>query len=188
MKNLLVSHSILRFFASLRMTPKKRNLCPCRVYIQANFQRVRIEKLDHTPKRSILALTCHWGKYALRITEIVSATARKYRYYVFDGEYIVEWPEWMVYNIGNTGLPDDDVRSLTVDSYGNVWIGTYEGLAKFDGEKWTVYNTGNSGLPSNRVTAHGKNNQGDLVASGVYFCVITTDQGERAVCKGTVLR
>jgi len=40
-KNLLASYSGLRFFAEfilsvvegLRMTPKKRNLCPCRVYI-----------------------------------------------------------------------------------------------------------------------------------------------------------
>lgn len=58
-------------------------------YIQVNFQRVRIERLDHTPERSILGMTCYWGKYALRITEIVSATERKYRYYVFDGEYII---------------------------------------------------------------------------------------------------
>ena len=34
----------------------------------------------------------------------------------------------------------------------------------------------------------GKNDKGDIVANGVYFCVITTDQGERAVCKVAVLR
>jgi len=34
----------------------------------------------------------------------------------------------------------------------------------------------------------GKNTKGDLVASGIYFCLITTDQGERAVCKVAVLR
>ena len=58
-------------------------------YIQANFQRVQIVELDQTPKRSILVLTCYWGKYAIRITEIVSTTERKYRYYILDGDYIV---------------------------------------------------------------------------------------------------
>ena len=34
----------------------------------------------------------------------------------------------------------------------------------------------------------GKNDKGDIVANGVYFYVITTDGGERAVCKVAVLR
>jgi flagellar hook assembly protein FlgD len=34
----------------------------------------------------------------------------------------------------------------------------------------------------------GMNDKGDIVANGVYFCVITTDQGERAVAKVAVLR
>ena len=38
------------------------------------------------------------------------------------------------------------------------------------------------------VTWDGRNEEGDVVANGVYFCVISTDKGERAVCKVAVLR
>lgn len=38
------------------------------------------------------------------------------------------------------------------------------------------------------LTWDGKNDKGDIVANGVYMAVITTDQGERAVCKVAVLR
>jgi hypothetical protein len=48
-------------------------------------------------------------------------------------------------------LPDNKVRSITIDGSGNKWIGTGGGLAKFDGTNWTVYNTSNSGLPDNKV-------------------------------------
>ena len=59
------------------------------------------------------------------------------------------------YNKANSGLPDNDVRSLAIDGSGNKWIGTYDGgLAKFDGKNWTVYNTSNSGLPDNIIACH----------------------------------
>ena len=51
----------------------------------------------------------------------------------------------------NSGLPNNDVRSLAIDGSGNKWIGTDRGLAKFNGTNWTVYNTSNSGLPSDSV-------------------------------------
>ena len=38
------------------------------------------------------------------------------------------------------------------------------------------------------VTWDGRNEEGDVVANGVYFCVISSDKGERAVCKVAVLR
>jgi hypothetical protein len=56
---------------------------------KANFQQVRVTKKDDTPKRSILELICTYGKYTVRIYEIVSDVGRKYSYYVFDGDYIV---------------------------------------------------------------------------------------------------
>jgi len=56
-------------------------------------------------------------------------------------------------------LPDDDVRSIAIDSQGNKWIGTIEGLAKFDGLNWTVYTTYNSGLPDNWIQEIAFDNQ-----------------------------
>jgi SAM-dependent methyltransferase len=57
--------------------------------VKANFQQVRVTKEDETPQRSILELFCTYGRYAIRIYEIVSDVGRKYSYYVFDGDYIV---------------------------------------------------------------------------------------------------
>ena len=48
----------------------------------------------------------------------------------------------------NSGLPDNNVSTITIDAEGNKWIGThYGGIAKFDGINWITYNTINSQLP-----------------------------------------
>ena len=62
-----------------------------------------------------------------------------------------EWPEWVVYNTGNSGLPHDDGYNFAIDAQGYVWRGTEGGgAAKTDGMgDWTAYNTSNSGLPDN---------------------------------------
>jgi ligand-binding sensor domain-containing protein len=44
-------------------------------------------------------------------------------------------------------LPSNRAIYVTIDGSGNKWIGTSDGLAKFDGTNWTVYNIYNSGLP-----------------------------------------
>ena len=59
---------------------------------------------------------------------------------------------WMTYNSSNSGLPDNDITAITIDSNGDKWIGTMNGgVAKFNGSTWTVYTTSNSGLPSNSI-------------------------------------
>jgi hypothetical protein len=58
-----------------------------------------------------------------------------------------------VYDASNSGLPDNNVWSIAIDDSGNKWIGTFGGLAKFDGATWTVYNDTNSGLPSSDITS-----------------------------------
>jgi ligand-binding sensor domain-containing protein len=36
---------------------------------------------------------------------------------------------WTVYKTSNSGLPDNDVKSIAIDAQGNKWIGTWrEGL------------------------------------------------------------
>ncbi len=60
-------------------------------------------------------------------------------------------PNWTVYTTFNSELPSNEVHSIAIDEIDNKWIGTREGLAKFDGTNWTVYNTSNSGLPGNYV-------------------------------------
>src|ERR1700691_3624613 len=51
------------------------------------------------------------------------------------------------------GLPQDAINAVvqTVDGY--LWVGTEEGLARFDGYEFTVFNRNNSQLGSNSILA-----------------------------------
>ena len=58
---------------------------------------------------------------------------------------------WTVYNTSNSPLPDNTIRVIETDTTGNVWIGTDNGLAKFDGTNWTIIDSSNSDLPVNQI-------------------------------------
>jgi len=62
-------------------------------------------------------------------------------------------PEWIVYDTSNSGLPENTVWEIEIDSAGIKWIGTLGGVASFDGTNWMTYDTSNSGLPENTVLA-----------------------------------
>lgn len=50
------------------------------------------------------------------------------------------------------GLPQNTVTTILQSHDGYLWVGTFGGLARFDGMKFTVFETGNSpGLKSNRI-------------------------------------
>ncbi|MDP3149936.1 MAG: FISUMP domain-containing protein [Ignavibacteria bacterium] len=72
---------------------------------------------------------------------------------VSDTTFTISDGNWVVYNITNSSLPHNSIKSIAVDNAGVKWIGTENGLAKFDGTNWTVYATANSGLPYNYVSA-----------------------------------
>jgi ligand-binding sensor domain-containing protein len=50
--------------------------------------------------------------------------------------------QWANYSNGN------NTRSIVIDN-DIAWVGTDDGLAKFDGTTWTVYDESNSDIPSN---------------------------------------
>lgn len=50
------------------------------------------------------------------------------------------------------GLPSDDVRALVFDHRGFLWVGTTDGLARFDGGAFRVFGTGD-GLPHATIWA-----------------------------------
>ncbi|MFZ1281203.1 MAG: PEGA domain-containing protein [Ignavibacteriaceae bacterium] len=56
-----------------------------------------------------------------------------------------------VFNKNNSGLPNDRVLSISVDSQNKIWVGTNDGLGIYDGSSWIVYNKNNSGLRSNEI-------------------------------------
>jgi signal transduction histidine kinase/ligand-binding sensor domain-containing protein len=51
------------------------------------------------------------------------------------------------------GLPQDTIRAIVQTADGNLWLGTDEGLARFDGYEFVVFNKDNGDLPGNSVTA-----------------------------------
>ena len=66
----------------------------------------------------------------------------------FDGTH------WTTYKTSNSGIADNNIRAIAIDSSGNKWFVTWGGgVSKFNGSKWTTYNTSNSGLVTNTVTS-----------------------------------
>jgi hypothetical protein len=55
------------------------------------------------------------------------------------------------YQKSNSGLVNDTVTCINIDTKGNLWFGTAGGVSKFDGTNWTTYNTKNSGLSNNHI-------------------------------------
>jgi len=60
------------------------------------------------------------------------------------------------------GLSQMKITALHIDRRGYLWIGTRNGLNKFDGEKFTVY-TEADGLPHNRIHALDEDADGNIV-------------------------
>ncbi len=53
-----------------------------------------------------------------------------------------------IFNTENSGLPDDQVTAISIDSQGNKWFGTNSGfVAKFDDTSWTIYDFSDSSIP-----------------------------------------
>jgi signal transduction histidine kinase/ligand-binding sensor domain-containing protein len=51
------------------------------------------------------------------------------------------------------GLPQDTIRVITQTADGYLWLGTDEGLARFDGYDFVLFHKANGDLPSNSITA-----------------------------------
>ncbi len=52
-----------------------------------------------------------------------------------------------LYDTSNTPLTSAGMTDVEADPNGGIWVGTYEGFARFDGATWTLYNQGNTGMP-----------------------------------------
>ena len=57
-------------------------------------------------------------------------------------------PQWIIYQTGNSGLPSNHISDIVIDSNNVKWIGTDNGVAKFDDTTWTVYKPLNFGMPN----------------------------------------
>jgi hypothetical protein len=61
---------------------------------------------------------------------------------------------WTAFTVKD-GLPANELRDVTVDKYGRVWVATSKGVAYFSGDQWKIYDT----LETNNV-AFGINCEG----------------------------
>ena len=68
---------------------------------------------------------------------------------------------WANYNTSNSGLINDTVYAIAIDTQGNKWIGTEKGLSKFNNIEWTNYNTSGDGLIKSRVVFIAIDSQGN---------------------------
>lgn len=60
------------------------------------------------------------------------------------------------------GLPQDTIRAITQTTDGYLWLGTDEGLARFDGYEFTVFDKDHYNLPTNSITALAAGPDGSL--------------------------
>lgn len=60
------------------------------------------------------------------------------------------------------GLPQDTIRAITQTTDGYLWLGTDEGLARFDGYDFVVFDKDHSKLPANSVAALAAGADGSL--------------------------
>lgn len=91
---------------------------------------------------------------------------------------------WTIYNMNNSIIPDNNINSVGIDDFGNLWICTNYGVVRKSGDNWTLFNTANSGLPDNKVlsvsfdgtnTAFGTLNKGLVIFDGVNWINYTKE-------------
>lgn len=68
----------------------------------------------------------------------------------------------IVYNKENNTLPSNKVWSSFKDSKGNLWIGTVEGIVKYDGNKFIRYSSKKYDLPSNIIYSITEDKKGNI--------------------------
>lgn len=74
----------------------------------------------------------------------------------FPNYFVRVWPS-------DDGLPQNAVSAVIQARDGYLWVGTYNGLARFDGMRFTIFDHGNTEeLPNNRVTSLFESKDGSL--------------------------
>ncbi len=61
----------------------------------------------------------------------------------------------------NDGLPSNKIYSIVQDDFGYIWLGTEEGVSRFDGYDFQNYSIGD-GLPGNDILAVRKDQMGNI--------------------------
>ena len=59
----------------------------------------------------------------------------------------------MNYNTSNSDLADNFIRTINFSPSHELWVGTVEGLCRYDWSNWTTWTIANSGILSNNITS-----------------------------------
>jgi len=78
------------------------------------------------------------------------------------GLYIVDHNQLQVFMTTKDGLPSNEIRSILVDSYKNLWLGTASGLVKKSPDGTIEQFNKQSGLPANFIMALAEDNHGTI--------------------------
>lgn len=65
-------------------------------------------------------------------------------------------------NTGNSNLSYDGISKIAQDSRGFIWIGTYKGLNRYDGNSFKVYEKEDLGLPSDFIFCISEDHDGNI--------------------------
>jgi signal transduction histidine kinase/ligand-binding sensor domain-containing protein len=84
---------------------------------------------------------------------------------VFSQEKILRFKHFTV----DDGLPQNTIQGIVKDKYGFIWLGTWEGLCKFDGYKFIVYKAEKNNVKTiynNRINYLYKDSKGEIWVCG----------------------
>jgi ligand-binding sensor domain-containing protein len=79
-----------------------------------------------------------------------------------DGLAFYDGSDWTIYTSETSELPDNDVRDIHEDNWGNTWVATNKGVVRINENGWTVFDESNSGLPLNLVRSVTTDPEGNL--------------------------
>lgn len=90
-----------------------------------------------------------------------------------------------LYRIWQTdqGLPQNFITSLCQTHDGYIWIGTQQGLARFDGVQFTRFDRGSMGTPSHDIIGFAEDNQGVLWIATLQGGLLSYQKGKFTVQK-----
>jgi signal transduction histidine kinase/ligand-binding sensor domain-containing protein len=105
----------------------------------------------------LVAIRCFFWSFAWALwsSQLASATARAN----------VPEPNWIVSRtwLREQGLPQNSVTSILQTHDGYIWVGTYNGFARFDGAEFVCFNSDNTPeMSSSRVTSLFEDSDGAL--------------------------
>ena len=78
------------------------------------------------------------------------------------GAALYNGEKWITYKADNVKLGDNSVLSMTTDTKGRMWFGTYHGVSVLENNQWTLYNKQNSLLPDNDIYSLTSDSKGNV--------------------------